>query len=86
MSKKYKIFAGDVEFSYTGKELTNWHNLTSEERLELSMFISRMEDYPNPKDACFYFDDPEELYWPKLTPEEKENVRKAIEPHIIKLK
>ncbi|MEY8585706.1 hypothetical protein [Ligilactobacillus animalis] len=86
MGKKYKIFAGDVEFSYTGKELTNWHNLTSEERLELSMFISRMEDYPNPKDACFYFDDPEELYWPKLTPEEKENVREAIEPHIIKLK
>lgn len=31
-------------------------------------------------------DDPEELYWPKLTPEERENVRKAIEPHIIKVK
>ncbi|WOY88274.1 hypothetical protein R7892_06130 [Ligilactobacillus murinus] len=86
MSKKYKIFAGDVEFSYTGKELTNWYNLTSEERLELKSFISRMEDYPNPEDACFYFDDPEELYWLKLTPEEKENVRKAIEPHIINLK
>lgn len=45
-----------------------------------------MEDYPNREDACFYFDDPEELYWPKLTPEERENVRKAIEPHIIKVK
>lgn len=86
MGKKYKIFAGDVEFSYTGKELTNWHNLTGEEQLELSKFISRMEDYPNPEDACFYFDDPEELYWSKLTLEEKENVKKAIEPHIIKLK
>ena len=43
-----------------------------------------MEDYPNREDACFYFDDPEELYWPKLTPEEWKNVRKAIEPHIIK--
>ena len=86
MVKKYKIFAGDVEFSYTGKELTNWHNLTGEEQLELSKFISRMEDYPNPEDACFYFDDPEELYWSKLTLEEKENVKKAIEPHIIKLK
>lgn len=40
----------------------------------------------NREDACFYFDDPEELYWPKLTPEERENVRKAIEPHIIKVK
>lgn len=86
MSKKYKIFSGDVEFSYTSKELTNWHNLTIQERYELCNFISRMADYPNPEDACFYFDDPEELYWPKLTPEEKENVRKAIEPHIIKLK
>ncbi|WP_333637044.1 hypothetical protein [Ligilactobacillus animalis] len=44
-----------------------------------------MADYPNPEDACFYFDDPEELYWPKLTPEEKENVRKAIEPHYLSI-
>lgn len=49
-------------------------------------FVFEMTDHPNPEDACFYFDDLEELYWPKLIPEEKENVRKAIEPHIIKLK
>lgn len=84
MAKKYKIFAGDVEFSYTGKELTNWHNLTGEEQNELREFISRMADEYG-EDACFHFDDPEELYWPKLTPEERENVRKAIEPHIIKV-
>ncbi|TGY53632.1 hypothetical protein [Ligilactobacillus murinus] len=86
MVKKYKIFAEDVEFSYTSKELTNWRTLTYEEKIELSEFISRMADNPNPEDACFHFDDPEELYWPKLTPEERENVRKAIEPHIIKVK
>lgn len=86
MSKKYKIFAGDVEFSYTSEELTNWYNLTSDEKSELMFFVFEMTDHPSPEDACFYFDDPEELYWPKLTPEEKENVRKAIEPHIIKLK
>ncbi|WP_304653545.1 hypothetical protein [uncultured Ligilactobacillus sp.] len=85
MVKKYKIFAGDVEFSYTGKELTNWHNLTGEEQNELREFISHMADEYG-EDACFHFDDPEELYWPKLTPEERENVRKAIEPHIIKVK
>ncbi len=85
MVKKYKIFAEDVEFSYTGKELINWHNLTGEEQNELRKFVSRMEDEYG-EDACFHFDDPEELYWPKLTPEERENVRKAIEPHIIKVK
>ena len=86
MVKKYKIFAGDVESSYGNNALTNWHNLTGEEQNELREFVSRMEDYPNREDACFYFDDPKELYWPKLTPEERENVRKAIEPHIIKVK
>lgn len=85
MVKKYKIFAEDVEFSYTSKELTNWRTLTYEEKIELSEFISRMADEYG-EDACFHFDDPEELYWPKLTPEERENVRKAIEPHIIKVK
>ena len=85
MVKKYKIFAEDVEFSYTSKELTNWKTLTYEEKIELFEFISHMADEYG-EDACFHFDDPEELYWPKLTPEERENVRKAIEPHIIKVK
>lgn len=85
MAKKYKIFAGDVESSYGNNALTNWHNLTGEEQNELREFVSRMEDEYG-EDACFHFDDPEELYWPKLTPEERENVRRAIEPHIIKVK
>ncbi len=86
MAKRYKIFAGDVEFSYTSKELTDWRNHTLDERSELIDFVARMTDYPNREDACFYFDDPEELYWPKLTLKERENVRKAIEPHIIKVR
>lgn len=75
----------DAEFSYGNNALTNWHNLTGEEQNELKAFVSRMADEYG-EDACFHFDDPEELYWPKLTPEERENVRKAIEPHIIKVK
>ena len=85
MAKRYKIFAGDVEFSYTSKELTDWRNHTLDERSELIDFVAHMTDEYG-EDACFHFDDPEELYWPKLTPEERENVRKAIEPHIIKVK
>ena len=54
MAKRYKIFAGDVEFSYGNNALTNWHNLTGEEQNELREFVSRMEDYPNREDACFY--------------------------------
>ena len=38
MVKKYKIFAGDVEFSYTSKELTDWRNHTLDERSELILF------------------------------------------------
>ena len=57
MAKKYKIFAGDVEFSYGNNALTNWHNLTGEEQNELREFVSRMEDNPNPEDACFHFED-----------------------------
>lgn len=35
------------------------------------------------KDGCYYFDDPDELIFPKATSESKKELRKAIEANMV---
>lgn len=88
--EKYKIdpkilenIIRDTKFKDDKTDTYNSYSIYRSDITEIHMMRLDENGKINNPDGCYYFDDPDELIFPKATPESKKELRKAIEANMV---